>query len=198
MFGRRSDSPTHRPQPTCDKRLALRPGGAFTLVEVVISTVIVSLMLVAGLQAVAAARTASQWVSGRGCGMLLAQDLMAEILQLAYADPAWGLGSLGPGSDEVVTGNRSLYDDVDDYNGWQESPPQNKDGTSIAWASGYQRLVSVAWVDPDNPNQIVGSESKAKRITVTVRRDGKDVAQLVAIRTTAWVAPQTIMGGTGP
>jgi len=184
---RRSGSGSRRPRWT-----------AFTLIEVVISTLIVSLMLVAGLQAVGAVRAAGQWVDGRGCGMLLAQDLLAEILQQAYADPAWGLGTLGPGADETVTGNRSLYDDVDDYNGWQASPPQYKDGTPIAWATGYERAVAVTWVNPNNPNQVVGSESNVKRITVTVRRNGKEVAQLVALRTTAWVAPQTIVEGGGP
>lgn len=168
-----------------------------TLIEVVISTVIVAVMLTSALQAVGAARLGLRKLNDRSVGMLLAQDLMAEILQEAYADPAYGSDSgIGPGSDEVATGNRSLYDDVDDYHGWQASPPQYKNGTPIAWATGCQRTVTVVWVDPDNPSVAVGSPSGAKRITVTVRKDGLDVATLVAIRTTAWVSPATALGAT--
>ncbi len=168
-----------------------------TLIEVVISTVIVAVMLTSALQAVGAARLGLRKLNDRSVGMLLAQDLMAEILQQAYADSAYGPSSgIGPGSDEVVTGNRSLYDDVDDYHGWQASPPQYKNGTPIAWATGYQRAVTVVWVDPANPSATVGSPSGAKLITVTVRKDGLDVATLVAIRTTAWVSPATALGAT--
>ena len=168
-----------------------------TLIEVVISTVIVSVMLASALQAVGAARVGWTKLNDRSVGMLLAQDLMAEILQQAYADPAYGPGSsIGPGADEAATGNRSLYNDVDDYHGWQASPPQYKDGTPIAWATGYQRAVTVVWVNPANPVFAAGSPSGAKRITVIVRRNGLDVATLVAIRTTAWVSPAEDLGAT--
>lgn len=168
-----------------------------TLIEVVISTVIVAVMLTSALQAVGAARLGLRKLNDRSVGMLLAQDLMAEVLQQAYADSAYGpSSSIGPGSDEAATGNRSLYDDVDDYHGWQASPPQYKNGTPIAWATGYQRTVTVVWVDPDNPSVAVGSPSGAKLITVTVRKDGLDVATLAAIRTTAWVSPATALGAT--
>lgn len=168
-----------------------------TLIEVVISTVIVAVMLTSALQAVGAARLGLRKLNDRSVGMLLAQDLMAEILQQAYNDPALNPNSgIGPGSDEAATGNRSLYDDVDDYHGWQASPPQYKNGTPIAWATGYQRAVTVVWVNPANPSATVGSPSGAKLITVTVRKDGLDVATLVAIRTTAWVSPATALGAT--
>lgn len=168
-----------------------------TLIEVVISTVIVSVMLASALQAVGAARVGWNKLNERNVGMLLAQDLMAEILQQDYADSAYGPdSSIGPGADEAATGNRSLYDDVDDYHGWQASPPQYKNGTPIAWATGYQRAVTVVWVNPANPSLAVGSPSGAKRITVTVRRNGLDVATLVAIRTTAWVSAAEDLGAT--
>ncbi|MCK4343309.1 MAG: hypothetical protein KAY37_16465 [Phycisphaerae bacterium] len=169
--------------------------GCYTLIEVVISTVVVSVMLVAALHAVGAARLGLRQIGNHSRGVLLAQDLMTEILQQHYADPVYGLGSFGVDGDEATTGDRSLYDDVDDYDGWQVAPPQYKDGTEITWATEYERLVEVAWVLPSNPQQTSGSETGVKRITVTVSHDGAEVAELTALRTTGWPAPADGHGG---
>lgn len=159
----------------------------FSMVEVVISTLIVSLMLVAALDAVGSARTGLNRISHRTRGMLLAQDLMSEILQQAYCDPSWGLGSLGPGADETAAGNRSLYDDVDDYDGWKSvGRPEYKDGTPIDWATGYTREVTVAWITAGNVGVVDAAETGIKRITVVVRYNSQTVAELTAIRTTGW------------
>lgn len=157
----------------------------FTLVEVVVSMLIVSVMLVAALSTVGGSRL-SQFKTSQTCrGQALAESLMAEILQQAYADPQYGPGSLGLGSDEIGDGSRSLWDDVDDYDGWSASPPEQKDGTQIAGLAGWQRSVDVAWIDPLDPSQVEGSESNAKRVIVTVTFQDMPVATLVAIRT-AW------------
>ena len=39
--------------------------------------------------------------------------------------------AFGPDSGESSWHRRSVFDDVDDYNGWNESPPQYRDGTTI-------------------------------------------------------------------
>lgn len=175
---------------------SLRPA-AFTLAEVAVSAIIVSTMLVAALQAVAAARFGMQRLSAHTRGMLLAQDLVAEILQQAYADPAAGPDSFGLGADEAAAGNRSLYDDVDDYNGWSASPPQTKDGSEISWASDYQRSVVVAWVNPNDLGQQVFAPTGVKRIQVTVKHDGAVVATLHAVRTLGWDTAGAVPGGGG-
>jgi hypothetical protein len=149
---------------------------------------VVSLLLVAALQTVAAARGGEYKLVERSRALLLAQDLMAEILQQAYADPAYGPGSFGVGADEV-TGNRSLFDDVDDYDGWQASPPQNKNGSVIPWATGYKRSVSVMWVVSGSLSTKSLSETGIKRIEVTVERAGRPVVVLQGYRTTCWIDP---------
>jgi hypothetical protein len=149
---------------------------------------VVSLLLVAALQTVAAARSGEYKLAERNRALLLAQDLMAEILQQAYADPAYGPGSFGLGADEV-TGNRSLFDDVDDYDGWQASPPQNKDGSVIPWATGYKQAVSVMWVVSGSLSTRSLAETGIKRIEVTVERAGRPVVVLDAYRTTCWIDP---------
>lgn len=163
------------------------------MVEVVISTMIVSVLLVAALNTVGAARTTQYKLAERHRALLLAQALMAEILQQAYADPVSGPGSFGIGGDEI-TGDRSLFEDVDDYNAWVACPPQNKDGSPIPNVDDYEQSVSVAWVDPANLSQTVGSNSGVKRIQVVIKRQDRVVITLTAYRTQGWTGGVSAQG----
>ena len=165
--------------------------GAFTLIEIIVAMAVMSVMLVAALNTVAAARTGQYKAEERNRAVLLAQRLMGEILQQAYTDPVAGLGSFGPDAGETTV-NRSLFDDVDDYHNWLASPPQNKDGSAIPWATGYEELVSVAWVSSANLSQTSGSETGVKRIIVTIKHFGREVLTLTAYRTSAWVDPVSL------
>jgi type II secretory pathway pseudopilin PulG len=174
-------------------RRAVRP--AFTLVETALSTIIVSVLLVAAVGTVSAARLAEGKTTEKNVALALAQSLLGEILQQAYTDPTGGLGSFGVGSDEN-TGNRSLFEDVDDYTGWTASPPQNKDGSTISWASDYQQVVEVAWVNAGDLISVSGSETGVKRIRVTIRRQTRDLVTLTAYRTMVWSDPAQAKGGS--
>jgi len=157
-----------------------RPLG-FTLVEAVVSLVIVAGMLVAALNTVGASRLSQQRTSQYSRGQLLAEALMAEILRQDYLDPN-GTPVFGtePGESNIT---RADFDDVDDYDGWSSSPPVAKDGTPLAGLSGWQRSVTVQWVDPADITQVQASETNTKRITVTVSCNNKQVGSLTAIRT---------------
>ena len=161
---------------------------ALTIVEAAISTLIVGVMLVAALNTVGAAYLGRARVENQGRGMLLAQQLVTEILQQAYVDPEAGWGSFGLGGDEVGDGSRSLWEDVDDYYDWSASPPQYKDGTVITGFDDWERSSTVAWVTDADLEQSVGYETGIKRIVVSVSRDGVPIATLVAYRTYAWDA----------
>jgi len=169
------------------------PTAGFTLIESVISVVVVGVMLVAALSTLAVASRAQYQTSERRQGLALAQMLMAEILQQAYGDPAYPPGSFGLGEDEK-TGDRSRFDDVDDYDLWTAEPPQYKNGTVIGWARKYEQAVSVAWVDPNAPDQVSRSETGLKRIVVTIRCQKRIVAQLRAYRSWAWANPAELQG----
>ncbi|CAN5703508.1 hypothetical protein BH09PLA1_BH09PLA1_08100 [soil metagenome] len=148
---------------------------AFTLVEVAVSVVIVGLLLATSVQVVGAAKIGQYRLTERARGNALAKALLAEILQLAYADPNTEAGE-----------TRATFDDVDDYDGLNESPPVFKDGTAmtVPQASTWQRTVAVTWIDPLTL-ATTGSESGAKKIVVTVRHSGRSVATQTAIRTSA-------------
>jgi len=124
---------------------------------------------------------------------LLGQQLLAEIQCQDYVDPANPYSvTLGPESGEIVSGKRSLYDDVDDYNGWIEQPPKLPNGTELANRSQWYRTVKVEFVQQSNLELPVAYDYGLKRITVEVGTvavggsayntgDRKPLATLVAI-----------------
>jgi hypothetical protein len=154
-----------------------------TFVEMAISVILVAVMLVVALKMVGAARVDHRILYDRRSGDQLAQGLMTEILRQDYADADSGPDSFGVDAGEESTESRHLFDDVDDYDGWSASPPQQKDGTEMAGRSGWRRSVAVDWVDSADFAEVVGSNHGVKRITVVVSRDGVPVARLQAIRT---------------
>lgn len=154
---------------------------ALSLVESVVSVVIVGLMLVAALNAVGASKATERRSADRARGTLLAQDLLAEILQKAYVEPG-GAASLGPDTGEAI-GDRTKFDDVDDYHGWSSGPPMSADGTKLPDLTGWKREATVVWVNRANLSQVKVSESGAKLITVKISVHGAKVAELSAVRT---------------
>lgn len=160
-----------------------RPLRAFSMVEVAISVVIVAGMTVAALNTVGASKSAQKTTSSRKIGSLLAHQLMTEILTKDYEDPD-GVVIFGSELPEVE-GGRLGFDDVDDYHMWSESPPENKDGSTIPDLDGFARQVSVAFVNSFNLSSTSITETGVKRIAVTITYNNAQVASLTAIRTKA-------------
>lgn len=153
---------------------------AFTLIEAVISTVIVAVMFAAAVHTVGAAKITQRKSSLVGQGQMLTESLLSEILQQSYQEPG-ATHVFGREADESET-LRAAYDDVDDYHGWTESPPVDKDGTALPNSAHWRRTVTVEWVNPMDPQQIQGSESGAKRVTVVATFGDAPQATLVAIK----------------
>ena len=78
------------------------------------------------------------------------------------------------------------FDDVDDYDGWDSSPPESRDGASMANSTGWRRTVVVERVDPAAPMSTVASDKGLKRITVTVYQGATVASRLVALRSNAY------------
>jgi prepilin-type N-terminal cleavage/methylation domain-containing protein len=153
-----------------------------TLIEVVASTMIVSLMAVAALNALAAATKSSNSIGNRAVAAGLADELMSEIMMQSYSDPD-GSPVFGHESGES-TSVRSAFDDVDDYDGWNASPPQYRDGTVIPDRStDWRQRVAVTYVTPTNPTQTSATDQGAKRIHVTIEYQGVVLADQYAVRT---------------
>jgi Tfp pilus assembly protein PilV len=158
-----------------------RKNHGFALVEVALSTVFVSVLLLAALQAATLATTMQYRNSQRSLARFLADGLMTEILAESYEQPS-GTVSFGRETGELAT-SKTNYNDVDDYNGWSESPPQDSTGGVLPNTTGWRRSVVVEWVDPLNMSTVAVTESGAKRVTVSVTLNNVLVAKRICVVT---------------
>jgi MSHA pilin protein MshD len=153
---------------------------AFTLVEAMVSVVIIAVLLVVGLNVVGASGMNQYRSAQRATAAALAHDLMSDILQQPYKEPTTA-PVFGPESGESAS-NKAQFDDVDDFNGWSESPPRDRANTALSDLSGWTRSVTVQWVSTAPPFAAAATDTSLKQITVTVRRNGAILASIVAIK----------------
>lgn len=152
-----------------------------SLVEVIVATMIVGLMAVAALNSLGAATRSSESIGNRSVAAGLADELMSEIVQQPYSDPnQTPVFGREPGEPSTP---RSEFDDVDDYDGWNQSPPQYPDGTVIPNRSDWRQRVTITQVNPSNPIQSVGTEQGSKQIRVTIEYRNRVLAERVVLRT---------------
>lgn len=152
-----------------------------SLIEVVASTLIVGMMTVASLNSLGAATRSSDAIGNRAVAAGLADELLSEILQSPYSDPNQ-TAVFGRESGEP-SGPRSAFDDLDDFNGWNESPPQYRDGSVIPNRTNWRQKVTITRVIADTPNQSTGSDQGVKQIRVTIEYENEVLADQIAIRT---------------
>jgi hypothetical protein len=156
---------------------------AFTLVEAAVCTIIVASMLVAALRATALSGVYQYRMSERATARFLTDAMVTDIIKLNYKDP--GSAPLFGQESTESAASKSNYNDVDDFNGWTESPPQYSDGTATPGLTGWQRHVTVQWVNSSNINQISLVETGAKRITITVSHNSVPILTRTVLRTNA-------------
>ncbi len=161
-----------------------------SLVEATISVVVVGVMLVGVMNTVGGATMGRQYTGETVRARLLAEQLMAEILAKPYEDPDGPPIAFGHEVLEITT--RAGKDDVDDYNAWSATPPQEDDGTVMSHLTGWERTVSVAWQSSVDMSQLDIKDSGIKRVTVTVSHNGTAIAQLSALATAGLPSPEDI------
>lgn len=166
------DSASRNPRPSDQQ--------GFTLVEAVISMVILSVMVVMALHTLGSSARSRQIQATLSKGPALAGQLMTEVLQSAYEEPNEPV-NFGPEASETGP-DRGGYDDVDDYHGWSASPPQDKAGAAMSNLTGWQRSVTVQYADPNNPTATAPDDRGLKRITVTVTAPRGEQSTLTALR----------------
>jgi len=171
-----------------------------TLIECVMSMLLLSLVMVGAINAVGGSHRMQLLASDQVLGQQLAMALMQEILGRAYEEPDDPV-LFGPEGTEI-TGGRPLYDDVDDYNGLVDSPPSDQNGNPLLGFSGWSRQVTVEWADPVTFQPTTTPNTQLKRITVVVTHAGKTVATLVSYRSAAWTdsipTPDDVTGNHPP
>jgi type II secretory pathway pseudopilin PulG len=151
-----------------------------SLVEVVISTLIVGFVLVAALNTTGSVIRSQRMNAERIDSNPLAAQLLSEVVANYYTDPEEPAGPIGLETGESAI-TRVGFDDIDDYHGWTATPPESNDGTVISGYTGWTRTVTVNHADPTT-GQTVGLESGIKRIQVQVTAPDGVVTSLVCLR----------------
>jgi MSHA pilin protein MshD len=148
-----------------------------TLVELVISIVVLSIAMIALMNAFSVSMSSSADPLWRNKTMKLAQLYLDEILSKAYdhSTPLGGIPfvttpactGLGPDAGET---SRADFNDVDDYDGLTESPPVSLDGTLDSSYASYSVSIAVACAGTDVSalNATGVSNAQAKKISVTI------------------------------
>ncbi len=161
----------------------MRSRHAFSLVEVLISTVLVGVLLVSALRAVGSVLRHRDRFNDQTRALVLANELLSEILEKPYEDSDTA-GGLGVEPDEDAS-TRLTFDDIDDFAGWSSTPPEDRFGDSLPNNSTFWRSVSVVYLDPHEVTTEVATDQGLKRIRVVVGHGDVDLATVDAIRTRA-------------
>lgn len=157
-----------------------------TLIEAVLSMVIVSVLLVSALNAAGQVWQSRQTAHDTMRGQPLADELLAEILDKAYADPEDPDRAIGLDTGEGGGDDRTSFDDIDDYVSLTNSPPEDRDGNEITGFDGWTRSVTVGFVADGSFGALTATDTGIKRIEVTVSHNGRPIASAFALRTSAW------------
>jgi len=151
-----------------------------TLIEVVLAMVVLGMLLGSVAQGVSLSIRMQRSTAERVRGELLATDLLELIIVLPYSDPDTGT-DIGPDAMELP-GDRTTFDDIDDFDGWHESPPQDAGGVVREDLVGWARTVAVEWVTLGATDSAQVVETGVKKVTVTVSYLDKKVATIDRLR----------------
>ncbi|MDK2778818.1 MAG: prepilin-type N-terminal cleavage/methylation domain-containing protein [Pseudomonadota bacterium] len=159
--------------------LYFRNRKGFTLVELIIVILLISLAAVASLKAfsVLAGRSSEALIQSRTLD--LAQLYLDEILAARF-DEQTGNGGVPPYTGCRITDDgesRSAYDDVDDYNAISNEPPALINQELASVYNGYRVTVRVSC-----DNSVGVNTAGAKRIDLTITAVDGSVSRFTAYR----------------
>jgi len=150
-----------------------------TYVEVLVCLVILGVSVAASMRAFGSFAMGRRIWEETAVAQELANQLMVEINMLPFSDPS-GSNSIGIEAGESSTDKRT-FDDIDDFNNWNESPPRDRNNAIMSGFEGYSRRVSVGFSDW-NPSGVTFPTGTFKKITVTASKNGRELARVTAFR----------------
>jgi type II secretory pathway pseudopilin PulG len=166
-------------------RTGKRAPVGFSLVEVMVSTVLVGVGLAAVLMATQSSTTVNQAARNSMAAAYLAEEVREWTLQLAFEDPDGDEGDvLEPDSSDAATGP----DDINDLRGAVFAPPRSATGAILEGMPGWSQVITVDWKAPASLCTTVEPGcSDVVRVTVTILRHGEPryAAAWLAARKTA-------------
>ncbi len=165
-----------------------RSQSGFTLIELVITIVVISIALAAMLGAFSSAMTHSADPMWRNKTIKLAQLYLDEILSKRFDEnsPVGGVPanattsctSIGADVGEI----RATYDDVDDFHNTTALAPVGASGSLHSSYDNYLITVEVACDNADGAVNSNGTDIHAKRIKVSITPPGQSTMVFYAYK----------------
>jgi len=156
--------------------------GAFTLIEVLIATILVGL----AIAALVAANGSFTLANGAGADLSTAEFLVEQIRELTtllpVSDPSSATWDhFGPEEASVA-----IYDDVDDFDGFNSTSlgaPISAQKTPLNDLAAFSQRVTVQNVNRSDFDQVVGDRtSNFIRVTVRILQNGREITSASWIR----------------
>lgn len=155
----------------------------FTYFEILVAVVILSFVLIPMLGQFYIGFVGNKASVAVSQAVFLAEDLMDEIISKRFDEnlspnPPTNPNLLGTDSGENPN-DRRTFDDVDDYKGWQKSPPQKLDGTLLNDFSGFTQSANVKYVTLNAQNYWVDAASATNYKQINVTISGNNIGDIV-------------------
>ncbi len=164
-------------------RTPTRPG--ITLAETVVATLLIAMVMVSTLQIVGPIARSTTVHADRLIAADLASEMIEEIATKPFVDPnTASIDDIGFDKDDVFT-KRSEYDDIDDYNAWNSSPPMLSNGLTNYKLGSWTRSVKVSHVLLSDATTESVTSTGLKRVTVTVSKNGTVLCTLQSLHSQA-------------
>jgi len=168
---------------------AHRAQRGFTLIEVILVILVLSIGLTGVLTYVTQAAQDSAYAHNVSVATTLAQDLMEEIRSKCWDESATATvpcaGAVAPSVIGADGGEgRAAYDDVDDYNSLPaggNTPPQNSQGLAMAAFPYFTQRAAVCYVASAALDTCIAGPTNYKRASVTIAWSATDQVQLVSV-----------------
>ena len=158
--------------------------GAFSLIEVLIATILVGLSIAALLAANGSFSMANVAGADLSTAEFLTEQIRELTTMLSAADPdgtTWT--TLGPESGETL----ATYDDVDDFNAFDSATlgaPISAKSEPLTALAAFRQQNTVQKVDPSNFDQTRPDNDPSNfiRVTVTILQNGRPINSASWIR----------------
>ena len=156
----------------------MRYKSGFTLVEVLIATILVGL----AIASLIGANISLTRANGVGADLSTAEFLIEQIRELgallAVIDPETGTAQFG--SEEAALAD---YDDLDDFDGKSFSPPINTNREALQSFAAFSQQITVENVDGANfENTVADHASNFVRVTVRIFLNSREISSTSWIR----------------
>ena len=161
---------------------------AFSLIEVMIATVLIGLSIAALVAANGSFSMANVAGADLSTGEFVAEQIRELTTMLPVIDPAVSAGTLvtvlGPETGETL----ATYDDVDDFNGKTYSPPIASDRAVLNDLASFSQHIVVQKLNSSDfdqtclDNSTDESANRFVRVTVNVLQNGRQIISASWIR----------------